>query len=157
MFTEQVSATDAEAFSRLLGAPLISTEVLSRRTPRDTYFASAVSSPDNLFLDPDTGLRAKASTGAKAPSYLFLDELVRIAEARPRALTLVFDQCLARGSEREELEAKLATCRGRGLHGLAYVSHACFVLVSRDPDVSAAAGETLRRESRLPTYRFLRS
>jgi hypothetical protein len=157
MFTEPVSDADAEAFARLLGAPLISSDVLSRRASRDSYFASAVGCTDHLFLDPDTGLRLRVTNAAKAPSYLFFEELVQITQARPKALTLVFDQCLARGREREQLEAKLAACRSRGLHGLAYVSHACFILVGKDSDLSAAADEMLRRESRLPAYRLLRA
>ncbi len=157
MFSESFSQRDRDAFARLLAAPILSSQILRPGTNRQAYFASARGCRGHLFLDPDTGLRLKPTGGAKAPSYLFLSDLVSIVAARAHALTLVFDQALARGQERRQLQAKLAACTAHGLHGVAYVSHACFLLVSGNAAVARRAYVTLRRESRLPEHRFLRS
>src|SRR5208337_569197 len=110
MFTDEepVSADDADAFSRFLGARLISLDILSTGTDRSTYLASAQNCMSHLFLDPDTGIRMKKTNGSKGPLYVFGQELVEIATSRPQLLTLVFDQSLARGKEREQLNAKLS-------------------------------------------------
>ena len=154
MFTCDESAAHADEFSRLVGAPLLSRQVLTPTTDRSEYFSSARVEASHLFLDPDTGLRATVTRGAKGPSYLFLDELKSIAGRRAGALTLVFDQSIPRGSEARALEAKLAACKAEGLHALAYTSHACFLLVATEAATAARAYDTLRNESRLPETRF---
>lgn len=155
MFTEEVTTESAEAFAQLLGVPLLSRDVLTQTTDRASYFRSAHSCAQHLFLDPDTGVTLHGVNGAKAPRYLFGSELVSIAEARPRFLTLVFDQSLPRGRELPELERKLSNLAAQGLHGVAYISHACFLLVGRDAGLTQAAFRHLREQSRLPGHRFL--
>jgi hypothetical protein len=102
MFTERITREEANAFSSLLGVPLLSSDVLETGTNRETYFASARSCQGNLFLDPDTGLRLEVGRAKNHPSYLFGSEVISIVSERPKSLTLVFDQSLARGREREE-------------------------------------------------------
>jgi hypothetical protein len=126
MFTEPVSREQAEVYSRLLGAPLLSFETLTYDTNRDAYLEPARKYTDHVFLDPDTGVRLNPIRGAKAPRYLFSTELVAIVKARPERLVLVFDQSIARGEERKELENKLNSFAEEGILGIAYVSHACF-------------------------------
>lgn len=156
MFTEAVSGQDADAFSRLLGVPLLSCEVLGQKTDRAAYFAPARACPDHVFLDPDTGIRF-ASTGAKAaPAYLLRPELVAITEARPSRLTLIFDQSMARGKEAPQLGGKLAALADHGLSSIAYLSHASFVLVGRDRGLVGRALKLLWRTSSLPAGRFLK-
>ncbi|MDR7422030.1 MAG: hypothetical protein QN159_06135 [Armatimonadota bacterium] len=67
------------------------------------------------------------------------------------------DQSLARGAERRQLERKLSSVAVQGIHGIAYVSHACFVLVGTDSALVETALKNLKRESRLPDGRFLRA
>jgi hypothetical protein len=99
MFTEPVRRDRADEFARFLDVPIVTEDVLYAETDRTAYFVKASSLPEHLFLDPNTGLRSKTFRGAKSPDYLFEDELVSIADARPKWLTLVFDQSLARGKE----------------------------------------------------------
>jgi hypothetical protein len=155
MFTESVSPEQADAFSRLLGSRLLSHDALTQTTDRDVYLAPARNSSDHVFLDPDTGIRPKPTGGMRAPRYLFGTELVLIANARPDRLTLVFDQALARGDERNQLQGKLNDFAQQGVLGMAYVSHACFVLVGRNRTLLESAFENLKKESRLPEGRFL--
>jgi hypothetical protein len=155
MFTESVSRAQAETFSRLLGTRLLSHDILTQTTDRDVYLTPARDSSDHVFLDPDTGIRPKPTGGMKAPRYLFGAELVLIANARPEKLTLVFDQALGRGDERSQLQAKLDDFARQGVLGIAYVSHACFVLVGRNQILIESAFEMLKKESRLPEGRFL--
>jgi hypothetical protein len=68
---------------------------------------------------------------------------------------LVFDQSLARGSERQQLQNKLKTFSDQGVHSVAYVSHACFVLMGIDNSLIESAFDMLQGESRLPHRRFL--
>jgi hypothetical protein len=155
MFTEPVSTEQAEAFSRLLGTRLLSNDILTHHTDRGVYLAPAHDCKDHVFLDPDTGIRLEPTHSVTATRYLFGTELVAIADARPENLTLVFDQSLARGEERKQLKIKLNSFADEGVLGIAYVSHACFVLVGKNSSVLASAFETLKRESRLPASRFL--
>ena len=156
MFTEPVTTEDVRAYSRLVGAKVISQEVLADRTDRVAYFAPARRCTTHLFLDPDTGLRMRKTSGQAASSYLFGEELLQIAETRPQLLTLVFDQSIARGRERQQLESKLSALAAHALYGIAYVSHACFFLVGKKGALIKRAFETLKKESGLPESRFLK-
>jgi len=155
MFTESISSEQANAFSRLLGTRLLSLDTLTHDTDRDAYLTPVRDCKDHVFLDPDTGIRIKPTRGLKAPCYLFGTELVAIADARPERLILVFDQSLQRGAERKQLESKLSYFANQGVLGVAYVSHACFVLVGKNRSVLESAFETLKRVSSLPESRFL--
>jgi len=154
MFTEAVPTEEAREFSRLLGASLVPVdEVLTRETDRIRYFASSHKC-GHLFLDPDTGLRIEPITTAKAPRYLFGPDLISLVGARPRSLTLVFDQAIPNGSRHSRVEyikQKLRDLQAKEkkLHGFAYVSHACFILASMDAAVLGSAREAILNESRL--------
>ena len=157
MFTEPFPPAQVIAYESLLGANVLSAEVLTLDTNRAAYFACA-SSSGNLFLDPDTGLRVMSTRGAHAPKYLFARDLSQLSEHRPHSLTVVFDQSVGRGSvqsRRSHLEDKLRNLRALGICGFAYISHACFVISSRDQDLVEHARAHIIAESRLPESRFL--
>src|SRR6266446_819700 len=154
MFTEEVTIAEAETLSSLLGVSLISCEVLSTHSDRATYFAAARACSTHLFLDPDTGLFLGRLGHRREPAYLYADELAAIA-ARPKALTLVFDQSVPRGGERASLERKLSILAAEGLPGIGYVSHACFILVGREKGLVEDALRVLLRQSHLPKERFV--
>ena len=156
MFTDSVSSEQVDAYAFLLGTRVLSREVLTLEVDRDAYLAPARDCDDHVFLDPDTGIRLEPTAGKKAPAYVFGAELLAIARARPERLTLVFDQSLARGAERRQLEGKLSTFAVQGIYGVAYVSHACFVLVGTDSSLVETTLENLKGESRLPDSRFLK-
>lgn len=155
MFTEPISSQQADDFTRLLGTRLLSIAPLTNGTDRTAYLAPACECHEHVFLDPDTGIRLKPTRGKKAPLYIFGAELIEIVKARPDNLVLVFDQSLARGSERQQLQSKLQTFAAHGVRSVAYVSHACFVLLGRDNSLVESAFDVLQSESRLPRGRFL--
>ena len=154
MFTERVTPEDENGFSELLGIPLLSADVLLPATNRQAYFAPARACQDHLFLDPDTGLRLRPTTAKGHPSYLFGSEVVALVSERPKTLTLVFDQSLARGRERQQLNQKMAFLEQQGVFSFAYVSHACFILMSASQELMKKAWEAVLGESRLPIARF---
>ena len=154
MFTSPVDRGRAEDFFRLLGVPPVSPEALNECSDRNDFLMQAKSCPDHLFLDPDTGLRIGKSPAT--PQHLLGEELVDIAKARKDKLTLVFDQSLDRRRKvREETKGKLSCLRKQVVYGVAYESHACFLLVSASKDVLDNAVGTLLRESRLPRDRLV--
>ena len=155
MFTEYVSSERADWFGRLLGTRILSREVFNTSVDRDIYLAPARDCREHVFLDPDTGIRLKPTRGKTSPKYIFDTELVAIANARQGRLTLVFDQSLARGKECQQMKHKLSKLAERCVYGVAYVSHACFVLVGTDQSSVESALETIKRESGLPEPRFL--
>jgi hypothetical protein len=155
MFTEPVAAEEASIFSRLLGVPLLSSDTLRPETIREHYFATAHSCQEHLFLDPDTGLRLPVTRARNHPSYVFGPEAVSIVLARPTSLTLIFDQSLARGSEREQLETKMTFFADRGIASFCYVSHACFILVSASHEKVLGASRIVLADSGLPPNRFV--
>lgn len=154
MFTEPVSPEEAEMFSRLLGVPLISTEVLTPETDRDAYL-SLCRSTRNLFLDPDTGVRLQPRSDAKSVNYIFGQELIALSLARPRALTLVFDQGYSRGDQKSQIREKLSCLMSQGVYGFAYCSHAPFLLVGVDAKLVSRAYSRLLDASGLPPWRFV--
>lgn len=155
MFTEAANTDQADGFSALLGVPLLSIDVLAQGQNRAEYFAVARSCSTHLFLDPDTGIRAESAGSKKPAAYVFVDELVSIASRRPELLTLVFDQALSHGSEAAGLREKLSLLGKRELHGFAYRSHACFLLIGPSDAAVHRAHEVLLNEAHLPAGRFV--
>jgi hypothetical protein len=156
MFTEDVPKLQAEAFSRHLGVPLLSTQTLRRESVRDEYFASAESCGKHLFLDPNTGLKVPSARRADAPNFVNGTDLVRLAVKRPDKLTLVFDQSIDRRYPlRQQVEAKLVWLREQNVFGVTYESHACFVLVSASKSVLKSGRAMLLRQSGLPSGRLV--
>ncbi len=155
MFTEEdLSLAQIKAYESLLGARVISHEVLRPDSDRVAYFKGA-SSCGHLFLDPDTGLRMRGTRGKRGCQYLFTGDLLRLTEQRPRFLTIIFDQSVRRGFEEDDLRAKLQNLCRLGVLGFAYVSHACFIVVGRDRTLIERARARVIIKSRLPEKRFL--
>ncbi len=152
MLTESATVQEVEAFGRFLGARIICTQVLTTSTDRESYLAGAANC-GNVFLDPDTGF----SLAERRPKekYLFKDELIHLATQRPQSLTLVFDQSLARGSERKDMEHKLSELQSYEISCFAYISHAAFVVCSSDAELIDQAVKRVIAMSRLPERRFL--
>lgn len=154
LFTESVVQKDVKAFELLIGAKVVSTEVLAQDTDRSAYLSCAASC-FHLFLDPDTGLLMRPTTSRSAVHYLFASELQWLTERRPDALTIVFDQSIVRGQERGCLETKLRRLRDQGVLAFAYISHACFLIAGRERLLVEQARRGILTESRLPPDRIL--
>jgi len=155
MFTGAFDVAQGKAFEALLGVSLVSTEVLTPRTDRGSYFSTARACPGHLFLDPDIGVWIKSTRGKKAPAHLFAAELVEVARRSPRLLTMVFDQALPRGGEATSLGLKLEWLASAGLHGFAYQSHVSFILVGCCASVVGQARGILESHGHLPQRRFV--
>ena len=153
MFTENVDSDRAEEFERFLGIPLVTREVLRPNSNRSEYFRPCRTC-QNLFLDPDIGVRLEESRSVESPHYIFAKELIDLVRARLGFLTMVFDQCLARGKEREQIQRKLRHFCGEEVFGFAYVSHTSFVILGQ-AEIVARAKEVLIKASGLPEGRFV--
>jgi hypothetical protein len=154
MFTHPVKDADATAFAAFLGVRLVSTVVLDGSCNRRAYLA-ACGDCRSIFLDPDTGVRLGNAKGKQSISFIFGDELVEIASARPQGLVLTFDQSLARGSEGKQVQAKLDHFFARGVDGFAYVSHASFLVLGRSGALVREAKNRLLAASSLPAFRIV--
>lgn len=161
MFTGTVDQQEKEAFEKFVGVKLLSNTSIEFLTHRDIFVKQAESWAEHLFLDPTTGLfipdRGQNPSRNRA-TYLMGDELVRIADARPHKLTLVFDQSISLGKSnmrRRRAKEKLAWLRQHGIGGLTYHSHANFILVSADRNMIQKARKTLLENSRLPECRLV--
>ena len=89
-----------------------------------------------------------------------LDELVRIVEARPYKLTLLFDQSRDSGNPPyiEQFKDKLRILKLDDICGLIYKSqepHAKFLLVSKDPKILAYAKGVLLDSANIPEHRLV--
>ena len=138
MFTHEVAADDISAFEAFLGVSVASPHVMTSSTDRATHL-SALANQRHIFLDPDTGIKVKLSNRADAVKYVFGPELVALCEQNPDRLLLVFDQSLPRGAEQKAIAEKLNYFRQKGLVGFAYLSHACFLVLSRSESACEAA------------------
>jgi hypothetical protein len=154
MFTHPVNEGQAADFARFLGVPLTSTSVLSQDVDRSTYLAEC-GNCRSIFLDPDTGVRLHRRELNRSTEFVFSEELVTLAKAKPTGLILVFDQSVPRGSEREQVQAKLNHMAGHGVAGFAYVSQACFLLLGDSLALVSAARSELLAISGLPEDRLL--
>jgi hypothetical protein len=130
MFTHPVTAADVGAFEGFLGVTIASADAMSASADRTKHFL-ALTHHQHVFLDPDTGIRLQPSSGVDGTKYVFGPELITLCEQNPRRLLLVFDQSVPRGTERKAITDKLSYFRAKGLCSFAYVSHACFVILSR--------------------------
>ena len=158
MFTDKDPTSYAKEYCRFLGVCPVTTETF-RKYRRDRWVAAGNHCQDNLFLDPDTGLRLDKPK-KDLNKCLLVDELVTVANVRPKKLTLVFDQSIDRrvkafGTNQVQTRKKLERLKRLGVHGLAYRSHANFILVSCDQDVLKYAKSTLVNASQLPPERFV--
>lgn len=143
MFTEPFAKRNAAAFSLLLKTPLLSEEVLTPQTDRTQYFAKCRKA-GNLFLDPDTGVCLKRRGGKKSENFVFGADLVEWCNARPNALTLVFDQSYSRSRKKDSvIQEKLAFFDSEGISGLIYDSHATFLLLGSNPALLRDARKVL--------------
>jgi hypothetical protein len=154
MLTEAPSAEFLEKFPRLMGVPLVSEEVLEKSTDRARYFGSCKGF-QHLLVDPNTGLKLSSGTQEHSPDHLLDTDLRFLVNLRPGTLTMIFDQSLQRGRAEPDLRAKLDHLRSEGMYAFAYKSHACFVFVSREPDVTESAKRLLFVEGPLPDSRRL--
>src|SRR5574341_1048109 len=156
MFTEEITDEQATGFSRLIGTPLLSTDVLRSNTNRAEYFCSCREA-GNLFLDPDKGVCIAPQLGAKAIQYVFAAELVELCQLRPTSLTVVFDQSYSRGISKEKLmRDKLNHLAKNGITGCIYDSHATFLLLGADTTLVNHTWKRVVELSALPEWRFFR-
>ena len=173
----------AEEYRAFLGSDLLTTNPVppySGEIPRSrarwnaylaerhTYFQDAKQwdRTDHIFVDPDTGLWLPTSDNAKQlpdpknePQYLMAKELRDFAKARPDKLVLVFDQSfsriLAENDRWRKVEDKLTWLKKHCVYGIAYSSHANFVLVSTNKKILNDAKRTLLEQSKLPGKRLI--
>src|SRR5204863_5780088 len=90
MFTHHVTESDAASFSRFLGVPLASRDVLARGCDRREYLA-ACRNWRSIFLDPDTAVRLNNREAKWSAEFILGDELVALAEDRAQRLLLTCD------------------------------------------------------------------
>jgi len=154
MFTHEVTEAEAAAFSCFLGIKLVSTAVLGLDCDRQAYL-SACGTSRSIFLDPDTGVRLRTGEAKRATGFIFGDELVRLANARAQGLVLTFDQSLARGREREQVQEKLDHFLAHGIHGFAYISRASFLVLGQSGTLVCEARTALLAASGLPAVRIV--
>lgn len=79
-----------------------------------------------LFIDPDTGVREKASARHCSIGYM-------AQQAENFSLVFAFDQSFSRSAPAQrQMEHKLAQLRDMGMRGFYYDSHARFLFVARE-------------------------
>ena len=165
MFTDDNPGQYAEEYFYLLGLPS-APAVRFNRSENPNWIAEPMRCQHHLFIDPDTGVREEFPKSSGDPNnYLLLHELAQIANAdgRKKRLTLVFDQSIERDepgvkaadASQEQLRKKLDWLKDSRVHGVAYRSHANFLLLSENEDLVRQAVATIRKESRLPASRFV--
>ena len=152
MFTDDAPVRYAEDYCRFIGVPAVSIQSFPQvNRDRGVWLRPALDCADHLLVDPDTGLSFNESGRVPRyennPKFLVPDELVRIVNARPDKLALVFDQSFHRENpaydQIEQIDGKLRWFRQQGIQGLAYHSLATFFLVSLNRQVLADARRIL--------------
>ena len=98
MFTDKDPMSYMEDYCRLLGVSAVTTKTY-RQSRRARWIAADNHGQGHLFIDPDTGLRLDRPR-RDLNKYLLASELLAFAKARPKKLTLVFDQSIDRRQEK---------------------------------------------------------
>lgn len=127
MFRFSFDETFVASYEGLIGVPTITQKPIPRGRKRFEHLHLA-DAFGNVLFDPDTGLKV---SGGQRRTHLMIEELVSLVRARPKSLSLVFDQSLSRGQQRDALFNKVASLRNSQLAAFGYFSHACFVAVSQ--------------------------
>lgn len=150
---------ERSAYVQLLGLhneDIISWEpVPARRNNRVTYFQSC-QQHTHVFLDPNTGY----SSGQRpSRNHLYEQDLLEIAGRPGQGLTMIFDQSTSRlglEEQNQRLTAQLRSLQRRHqLSGLAYVSHACFILIGQGTEIVGQARELLLTNGHIPLNRLV--
>jgi hypothetical protein len=153
MFTHDVTASELTAYEAFLGLRVVSPLALTASTDRADHL-SALAGYRFIFLDPDTGISIKLRKGERSVKYVFASEVVALCLQDVERLLLVFDQSVPRGGEHKAIADKLAYFRERRIAGFAYLSHACFVVLSASASVCEMARANLI-SCHLPTSRLI--
>lgn len=156
MFTDDDPADYAADYRNFLGVDAVTIQsFIQSGQDRVAWLAAAQTCQCHLLIDPDTGLPFNESGRVPRdnhdPEFLLPDELVRIVNARPDKLTLVFDQSFHRNRDPAndqitQIEGKLRWIRLQGIQAFVYHSHATFFLVSQDQQVLADARRILLKQ-----------
>jgi len=139
MFTEPVTLGEVVQFEAFLGARVVRPDPVVPGEDRRSYFILP-SSEHRILVDPNKGVRMGRPSRARASvDYVFPEEVVGLCRGEPRRLVVTFDQSHVRGQEPESLSGKLAAFRREGVHGFAYRSHACFLVLTADEALATEA------------------
>ncbi|GEM_PF-1029969 len=152
MFSDEISPDRIKAFERFIDIQVISTNIITASTNRTKHLAAS-EHHRHIFIDPDTGIKLEPTNSVKRNKYVFGEELVRLCKQSPERLLLVFDQSVQRGKENQSIEKKLNYFQSHDLCAFAYVSHACFVVLSASNSVCRNAYDRLL-DSGLPSWRL---
>jgi hypothetical protein len=152
MFSHEVTSRDVEALEKFLGVRVASENVITASTNRAQLLSAPVHHR-HIFIDPDTGIRLRATKGSDSAKYIFGPELVTLCGESPERLLLVFDQSVPRGGERRSIDDKLRYFQKKDIFGFAYLSHACFVVLSASGPACEEAYDRLL-DSGLPASRL---
>ncbi len=147
MFTDEdeVHDTDIEKYKRFLGVDAIATNKTT--TAHDRINCLASDRHRLIFIDPDKGIKLDDRINSK--QHIFGTEIVKLFEGNGERLLLIFDQSFARpkGKQSETIKKsigeKLEYFRAKHIHAFAYLSHACFLVLSKDPKVCKTAYDHL--------------
>ena len=153
MFSQEVESKDIELFEKFLGVRVISRTMFSSDIDRTEHFSIAPYY-QYVFIDPDTGVKLKPTRGPSSDKYIFGPELVKLCSGNPNRLLLVFDQSVPRGKERRSISEKLMFFQKEGISGFAYLSHACFLVLSSNEHACKIAYASLL-SSGLPGDRII--
>jgi hypothetical protein len=139
-------------YETLLGAPIISHDVLRGNTDRDAYFRCCMDHEGPLLLEPNTGFKIGHS---RSVDHLHQADLVPLVNDR---LVMIYDQGRSRLLTREgverDLREKLRGLLTVDLRAIAYRSHTCFLFVSRHAHVIDHA-RALMLGAGLPEFRLI--
>jgi hypothetical protein len=153
MFTHPVTRADVEAFESFLGVRVVASGPFDKDTDRAKHFVT-LSEHHHVFLDPDTGIKLRPTRAKNAANYIFAPEIESLCQSDIERLLLVFDQSVGRGSERMHVTKKLSYFTEKGISAFAYMSHACFMVLSASPTRCKEAKEKIL-SSGMPAERLL--
>lgn len=154
LFTDEVSAEQANAFSSFLGGGLI--RPFQARTRKEYEAAlEACKGAGNVFLDPDTGVALPRPLKRVGRTHLSVSAFQALCSSNPSKVIASFDQALLRGAAEKSLRRKIDWLSERQISAVAFRSHASFLFCSNS---AARVGDVIRLllEAGLPERRLVK-
>jgi hypothetical protein len=137
MFTDPPTPEEEHSYSTFLGVEHLDEELRDAPEGERTAWLDLIkqkAGENNVFLDPDTGIRLKKGmpSGKRAAAFVSVSEIFEILRHNRESLLLCFDQSLDRRNSGQSRTEKINYLRQYNVHACYFVSHTSFLLASFD-------------------------
>lgn len=131
MLTDNWKSADIVAYENFLHVKVAQPKVIDSSFNRAEYFSVSLRN-QWIFIDPNIGVKVTLSDKIRSSEHVLSCELIWLCDGNDDRLVLAYDQSHPRGKEAASIKGKLDHFGRQGISSFAYLSHACFLVMSRN-------------------------